>query len=287
MRAGRFDRKIYISLPTLEDREAIFRYYLNKVQYDRQNIRFDHLARLSVGNTPADISNIVREASLIGVRNRREVVTMKEISEARERITLGLKRKVKYSPQEKERLSYHEAGHVVVTYLAVPFRDVFKATIIPRGYSGGITWVPEKEGIEIQDKNHLLGNIKSYLGGYIAEKIKYGITSVGVGQDFKNATEIAYKMVWSYGMGTSSYIGDFKSAVFENRYPPGFYHELDKEANEIMKNCLGETEELLRKNWEIVEAVAKKLAEKEELDYDEIDAIFKHYKKEPPKISSV
>ncbi len=287
MRAGRFDRKIYIGLPTLEDREAIFRFYLSTLQYDRQGIRFDHLARLSVGNTPADIANIVREASLIAVRNRREIITMKEIADARERITLGLKRKIKYSPQERERVSYHEAGHVVVTYIAVPFKDVFKATIIPRGYSGGVTWVPEKEGIEIQDKNHLLGNIKSDLGGYVAEKIKYGITSVGVEQDFKSATEIAYRMVWSLGMGNTEYIGDFRSQIFKERYPPGFFSELDKNANDILKESMVETEDILRKNWVIVEEIAKQLIEKDELNYDEIDEIFKAHNKGPSQTPSV
>ena len=284
MRAGRFDRKIYIGLPGLEDREALFHYYLTNMQYDRQGMRFDHLARLSVGNTPADISNIVREASLIAIRNKKQIITMKEIMEARERIALGLKRKVKYSPKEREKVSFHEAGHVVVTYLAVPFKDVFKATIIPRGHTGGSTWTPEKEAIEVRDKNHLLCTIKGYLGGYVAEKIKYGITSVGVSDDFKQATGIAYKMVWSYGMGNSEYIGDFTSSVFD-RYAPSFKGELDVDANNILKECVRETEELLRKNWDIVETIVKKLIEKDELNYDEIEAIFQEYKKGPSQTS--
>ena len=287
MRAGRFDRKIYVGLPDLNERAALFQYYLNKVQYDRLEMRFDKLARMTVGNSPADIANIVQEATLISARFHKDKITMKEINEARERIALGLKRKCTYGPQEKERVAFHEAGHVVVTYLAVPFKDVFKASIIPRRTSGGSTWTPEKETIEIKDKNHLLGNIKSALGGYVAERIKYGITSVGVGSDFRWATDTAFRMVWSYGMGKSDYIGDFISPIFRERMPPTFSPELDKDANEILKECIKETEEILRKNWDITEAVAKKLIEKEELDYDEIEAIFKQYNKESPQKPSL
>jgi cell division protease FtsH len=279
LRPGRFDRHITMELPSLEEREAVFRYYLGKIKYDKENVKIDKLARLTVLCSPADIDNIVREAALITIRNNRDIVTMKEINDARERIYLGLKRKCKYSPHEREWVAYHETGHVVVNYLAVPFKDVFKASIIPRGGAGGVTWSPEKEEIQIRDKNHLLCNIKAKLGGFAAEKIKYGITSVGVGSDFESATNTAYWMVWSLGMGKSGYIGDFRSDIFKGRYAPGFFHDLDKDANEIMNDCLHETEELLRKNWNIVEEIAKNLVEKEELDYDEIEAIFKAHGK--------
>lgn len=284
MRSGRFDRKIYIGLPGLDDRAALLKYYLNQVSYDRQNLRVEHLARLTVGNSPADIANIIKESTLIAVRNRKAMVSMNEISEARERIALGIKRKASRNPREREAIAYHEAGHVVVTYLAVPFQDVLKASIIPRKGAAGVTWTPEKEEIQIHDKNHLLGIIKSGMGGYVAEKIKFGITSVGVGSDFEHATNTAFNMVWRYGMGKSGYIGDFRSSFFtRNHQLPSFAHELDKEANEIIKECLGETEELLRKNWDIVDEIAKQLVKEEELDYDEIEAIFKSFGKDSSK----
>jgi cell division protease FtsH len=278
LRPGRFDRIITMGLPGLEERKEIFEYYLRKIKYDKEDIKVERLARLAVQSSPADISNIVKEAALIAVRNKKELVTMREIDEARERIALGLKRKYKYTPEERERVAYHEAGHVVVTYLAVPFQDVFKATIIPRGGTGGVTWTPEKEEIEIREKNHLLASIKSSLGGFVAERIRFGTTSVGVGSDFEAATTIAYNMVWSLGMGQSEYIGDFRGEFFkDNRYLPGFSRELDNDANLIIKECLKETEELLRKNWKVVEEVAGGLIQKEELDYDEIEAIFKSH----------
>jgi cell division protease FtsH len=275
LRPGRFDRIIAMELPNLEEREALFKYYLDKINYDRENVKVDKLARLAVQSSPAEIANIVREAALITVRNNKEIVTMKEIDEARERVALGLKRKSRYSQREKELVAYHEAGHAVVTYLAVPFQDVFKVTITPRGGAGGVTWTPEKEEIHIRDKSHLLGNIKAALGSYAAEKIKYGVTSVGMAGDFLEATNIAYWMVWSLGMGKSGHIGDLRSPFFKNRTLPFFYNELDKDADEILKDCLNEAEGLLRKHWDVVEAIVKGLMEKDELDYDEIEAIFK------------
>jgi len=278
LRPGRFDRHIILTLPTLDEREEIFKYYLKKISYDTKSVKIDKLARLAVMTSPADIANIVREAALVAVRNGKNIVGMGEINEARERITLGLKRKLRYSQKEKELVSYHEAGHAVVNYLAVPFQDVFKVTIIPRGSSGGVTWTPEREEIHIRDKNHLLGSIKSALGSYAAEKIKFGITSAGVLNDFQIATNIAYSMAWQLGMGRHGHIGDFRSEAFRRRLP-SFANELDQDGDEILKECLSEVEDLLRKNWNIVEDIADRLIAKHELEYDEIEEIFQAHGK--------
>lgn len=279
LRPGRFDRQIEMNKPDLEERAEIFQYYLSKISYDKENVKIDRLARLAVGDSPAEISNMVREAALIAVRNNKDVVTMQEINEARERIALGLKRRCKYTPEEKEKVAYHESGHAVVTYLAAPAKDVFKVSIVPRGWAGGVTWSPEREEIRFHDKNHLLADIKVSLASYAAEKIKYGVTSTGMYGDFNHATALAYWMVWSLGMGKSGHIGDFHSPIFKNRWAPYFYKDLDEDADLIMKDCLNEAEELLRKNWHIVEEMAQRLIVKLELDYDEIEEIFKKHGK--------
>lgn len=279
LRPGRFDRQIEMAMPDLEERKAIFQYYLDKVNYDKASVRVDHLAKLAVDNSPAEIANIVREAALIAVRNNKEIISMQEIYDARERIVLGLKRRNRYSQEEKEKVAYHEAGHAVVTYLAAPFRDVFKVSIIPRGRTGGVSWSPEKEEMSFQDKNHLLANIKVSLGSYAAEKIKYGVTGTGMYGDFNNATRLAYWMVWSLGMGKSGHIGDFNSDIFKHRWAPYFYKDLDEDADSIMKECLNEAEELLRRNWVIVDDMVRLLIEKGELDYDAIEALFQKHGK--------
>jgi len=288
LRPGRFDRKIYVDKPSLEDRVKIFSYYLKKVQYDANDIKIDRLARITVGNSPADIANIVRESALIAVRNRRSVITMKDIDDARERIALGIKRRIKVSEKEKRQIAYHEAGHAIVTYLLAPSKDVFKITITPRGRTGGVTWVPEREEIFIEDQNELLNQIRISLGSYAAEKIKFGITTAGVGGDFANALYTAHNMVWRMGMGKSGIIGDFHSLDFYRRIggSPLISEEmkarLDNDVHDLMQTCLREVTELLKKEEPLLDRLAKELVLKDELNYDEIEAIFKEFGKVRP-----
>jgi cell division protease FtsH len=279
LRPGRFDRHITMALPNLEEREAIFQFYLNKINYDKDDIKVDRLARLAVVCSPAEIANMVREAALIAVRNGKDVVGMKDINEARERIDLGLKRKCRYSEKEKELVAYHEAGHAVVTYLAVPFQDVFKVSIIPRGSSGGITWVPENVEINIKDRSHLMAYIKVAVASYVSEKIKFGITSTGISGDFNTATNIAYDMAWRMGMGKHGHVGDYRCEAFKGRLP-AFSAQLDEDSEEILKECVQESEDLLRRNWNIVEEMVQRLMSALEIDFDEIEEIFKKYGKQ-------
>jgi len=285
LRPGRFDRKIYVDKPNLEDRQKLFAYYLEKVKYDTDDVKIDRLARITVGNSPADIANIVREAALIAVRNSRPLITMKDIDDARERIALGIKRRVKMSEKEKWQTAYHEAGHAIVTYLLAPSKDVFKITITPRGHTGGATWVPEREEILIEDQKQLLNEIKIALGSYAAEKLKLGFTTAGVGADFANALYIAHNMVWRMGMGKSGIIGDFHALDFYRRVggvpliSEDMKRRLDDDVQEIMQTCLKEAQELLQREEPLVNRLAKELVAKEELNYDEIEAIFKEFGK--------
>ncbi|MBL7151964.1 MAG: AAA family ATPase [Candidatus Omnitrophica bacterium] len=287
LRPGRFDRKIVVDKPNLEDRQKLFAYYLKKVQYNPEDIKLDRLARITVGQTPADISNIVREAALITVRNKQSLISMKEIDEARERIALGIKRRIKLSDKEKLHTAYHEVGHAIITYLLVPSQDVFKITITPRGYTGGVTWTPEREEIFIHDKNHFLGDIKACLGSYAAEKLKMGFTTGGVESDFKTAIAIAHNMVWRWGMGKSGIIGNFHGLPSDALSNPIMSEEmksrLDNDVQDVLQVCLKEVEELLRKEEPLLERLTQELVKKQELNYDEIEAIFKEFGKSRPK----
>jgi len=288
LRPGRFDRKIYVDKPSLEDREKLFAYYLGTVQYDTNDVKIDRLARISVGNSPADIANIVREAALIAVRNKRPLITMKDIDDARERIALGIKRRIKITEKEKWQIAYHEAGHAIVTYLLVSSKDVFKITITPRGHTGGATWVPEREDIFIEDQSQLLNEIRICLGAYAAEKLKLGITTSGVGGDFANALYTAHNMVWRVGMGKSGIIGDFHALDYYRRIGGAaqiseeMKVKLDNDVQDILQTCLKEVTELLKKEEPLLDRLAKELITKAELNYDEIEAIFKEFGKTRP-----
>ena len=278
LRPGRFDRKIYVDKPNLEDRQKLFTYYLKDVEYDAATIKVDRLARICVGYSPADIANIIKEAALIAIRNKKQLISDKEIDDARERIALGIKRRFKYGAEEKLQTAYHEAGHAITTYLLVPKKDVFKVTITPRGHTGGATWVPQREEILIENQNQLLDEIKISLGSYAAEKLKLGFTTAGVTGDFNTAFSTAHNMVWRFGMGKTGLIGDFHA--IDNKYiSEETKSRLDIDAQEIMQTCLREVEELLKKEDALLERLAKELIAKEELNYDEIEAIFKEFGK--------
>jgi cell division protease FtsH len=286
LRPGRFDRKIYVDKPSLEDREKLFSYYLRDVKYEKETVNVGRLARITVGNTPADIANIVREATLIAVRNNREVVSMKDIDDARERIYLGIKRRIKLSDKEKLQIAYHEAGHAIITYLMAASKDVFKITVTPRGHTGGATWVPEREEILIEDQKQLLTEIKISLGSYAAEKIKLGFTTSGVGGDFAKALFIAHEMVWMAGMGKTGLIGNFHGLPMDRTGSPMMSEEiktkLDNDVQDILQSCLKEVSELLKKEEPLMERLAQELVKKDELNYDEIEAIFKEFGKVRP-----
>jgi len=284
-RPGRFDRKIYIDRPNLEGREQLFKFYLSKIRYDK-SLDIGRLARRAVYKTPADIMNIVKESALIATRNKKDIVALKELSDAMDRIDWGIKHRKFMSAKEKEMTAYHEAGHGVVIYLMHPADDVFKISIISRkGYLGAVMHQP-KEELHTRSKEAYLADIKTSLACYVAEKIKYGTTTNGVSNDFAKVMSVAYLMVWRFGMGEGGLVGDYTIYGAEQpASPPGLQlaettkEKLNAETQDIMQKCLKEVEDILGKNWDIVERIVKELLEKEELDFDEVEAIFKDFNK--------
>ncbi|MBI5124420.1 MAG: AAA family ATPase, partial [Candidatus Omnitrophica bacterium] len=277
LRPGRFDRKLYIDRPTLDEREKLFAYYLGKVQHD-PSIDVGVLARKSVYKTPADIENIIKEAALIATRNKRDVVNFDDISEAIERVDMGLKHKRHMTSQEREMVAYHESGHLITLYILHPIDDVFKASIVSRRDTLGIIYHQPREEVFTHNKDRLLADIKVSLAGYVAEKMKYGVTSDGVSDDFKKAMMIAHNMVWCWGMNDAGLLGDY-TAIPEAQVSDRIKERLNDETNKIFQKCFKEVEDLLTKERPLLERFVKELLEKEELEYDEIDAIFKEYGK--------
>jgi cell division protease FtsH len=277
LRPGRFDRKIYIDRPSIEGREKVFEYYLKKVKYDK-DIDIGRLARKAVYKTPADIENIIKEAALIATRNKKDVVTFKEISEAMERIDMGLKHKRQMTKEEREMVAFHETGHLVTMYILHPTDDVFKASIISRKETLGAVYSQPREEFYTRNKERLLADIKVKLGGYVAEKTRFNTTSDGVMADFNSAMRLAHNMVWRVGMSDAGFVGDY-TVIPESQLSESVKEKLNAETDKIIKTCLKDVEDLLKKEWAIVERFVKELLEKEELEYDEIEDIFKQYGK--------
>lgn len=285
LRPGRIDRKIYVDKPNFEDRQKVFQYYLKKVKYDPK-IDIKRLAMRSVGKSPADIENIVKESALIATRYKREEVTFKDMSEAIERIDLGMKHRKKMTPDERRRVAYHESGHLVATYFLHPTDDVFKASIISRRDAEGVVYHQPSEELYFYNRERILANIRVSLAGYVAEKMKCGSTSDGVSSDFNAAMNGAHVMVWRLGMGANGFIGDYETLLSRglvdasgDRLSDKVKEKLNDETLTILKQCLRDTEELLKKEEVILDRFANELLSKEELEYDEIEAIFAEYGK--------
>ncbi|MCX5687356.1 MAG: AAA family ATPase [Candidatus Omnitrophica bacterium] len=277
LRPGRFDRKIYIDRPNLQEREKVFAYYFKKIKYD-SSIDMARLARQAVHKSPAQIENIIKEAALIATRNKKEIVGQKELSEAMERIDMGLKHRKHMTKEEKEMVAFHETGHLVTMYMLHPTDDVFKASIISRKEALGAVHSQPREELYTHNKEKLLADIKVSISGYIAEKIRFGTTSTGVSSDFQKSMQIANYMVWKVGMSEAGYVGDY-TAIPENLLSEALKERLNAETDKIIQNCIKDAEALLKKEWPIVERFVKELLEKEELEYDDIEAIFNEYGK--------
>jgi cell division protease FtsH len=159
-----------------------------------------------------------------------------------------------------------------------PTDDVFKASIVSRGGALGMVHHQPREEYYTVDRNKMLADIKVALAGYVAEKIKYGVTSSGVASDFQKATQLAHDMVWRYGMGMDGVIGDF-SSLPKHEVSDDLKRSLNQQSQLILKHCIAEVEETLRKEWNVLERFVQELLKKDELEYDEIDSIFKEYGK--------
>ncbi|MDO8729642.1 MAG: AAA family ATPase [Candidatus Omnitrophota bacterium] len=285
LRPGRFDRKIYVDRPNLEGREKVFAFYLSKVQVG-PDINVGRLARISIGKTPAEIENIVKESALIATREKRDAVSYKDISAAIERVDLGVKHRKSMTEAERRRVAYHEAGHLITLQVFHPTDDVFKASIIARRGSLGVVFHNPREEFHTQGKDKLLADIKVSLAGYVSEKLVFGETSTGVSGDFQHAMGVAHQMVWSLGMG-SKYLGDWmmpfgRQTPFSNGNPllsESVKAELNAETNAIFRTCAEEVEKMLTKERVILDRFANELLKREELEYDEIEAIFSEYGK--------
>ena len=290
LRPGRLDRKLYITHPGLEDREKLFQFYLEKVKADSA-IDVARLARRAVWKSPADIENIIKEAALIATRNKREAIAFKDISEAFERIEMGLKQHRKMVEEERRATAYHEAGHLLARYFLCPTDDVFKASIYMRRSTLGVVYHAPREDYYSETRDMLLADIKAALAGYVAEKLKCRSTTSGVSDDFRKAMAIAHRMVWQYGMGTNGFIGDyellagtwaFRKGASGDHLSDRVKEKLNDETHLILSTCMKETEALLQREDVLLERFKDELLKKNELEYDDIEAIFAEYGKQRP-----
>jgi cell division protease FtsH len=203
---------------------------------------------------------------------------MKDLSEAYDRVTYGNKSNINLTDEDKKWTAYHEAGHAIIACMH-PKDDVVKATIIPRkGFLGFVSHKPKEEYYS-QNKEILLSQIKICLASYASEELVFGSTSTGVGggcnSDFHVAMDIARNMVFSYGMGKSGLIGDFRNThPYVHNLSETLKEKLETDVQDILQTCLKEVKAFLSSHRDLLDHFAEKLIEKGDLEYDEIKTIF-------------
>ncbi|MGM9837229.1 MAG: ATP-dependent zinc metalloprotease FtsH [Paludibacteraceae bacterium] len=278
LRAGRFDRQIHVELPDLQERKEIFGVHLRPLKLDK-TVDVDFLSKQTPGFSGADIANVCNEAALIAARNEHKKVGKQDFMDAVDRIVGGLERKTKImTKDEKRSIAYHEAGHATISWMLRWANPLVKVTIVPRGMALGAAWyLPEER--QLTNKEHILDELCSLLGGRAAEQLFLQQTSTGALNDLERATKQSYAMVAYYGM--SDKLKDVSFYDSTGRYDYGFtkpYSEktaelIDKETAAIIAEQMARARRILEENAEGHHRLAELLIEKEVITSDDVEHI--------------
>ncbi|CAG0977980.1 cell division protease FtsH [Flavobacteriales bacterium] len=279
VRAGRFDRQIFVDLPDLKERQEIFKVHLKPLKLDT-SLDLDFLAKQTPGFSGADIANICNEAALIAARKNKKVVEHQDFLDAVDRIIGGLEKKNKIiTTEEKKVIAYHEAGHATVSWLLEHASPLVKVTIVPRGRSLGAAWyLPEER--QITTKLQLTDEICAALGGRASEEIIFNEISTGALSDLEKITKQAYAMITMYGLNEkignisfydSSGQNDYS---FQKPYSEKTAQLIDEEVHKFVEECYSKTKKLLLENKDKLDLLAKQLLVKEVIFKEDLEQIF-------------
>ena len=279
LRAGRFDRSIYVDLPELHERKEIFDVHLKKIKLD-PSVDREFLAKQTPGFSGADIANVCNEAALIAARNSHESVTKQDFLDAVDRIIGGLEKKnMAIKPSEKRRVAIHEAGHATISWLTEHASPLLKVTIVPRGRSLGAAWyLPEER--QLTTTEQMLDEMCATLGGRAAEQVVFNNISTGALSDLEKVTKRAQAMVTVYGLndkiGNISYYDSSGQSDYNFGKP---YSEqtakiIDEEISKMVETQYQRAIKILTDNRDKLEALAGKLLDKEVIFREDLEEIF-------------
>lgn len=286
LRPGRFDRRIIVDKPDLKGRVEILKVHAKDVKMD-ETVDLEAIALATSGAVGSDLANMINEAAINAVKNKREYVTQKDLFEAVEQVLVGKEKKDRImSKEERKIVSYHEVGHALLSALQKNTEPVQKITIVPRtmGALGYVMHVPEEEKY-LNSEKELHEMIVGLLGGRAAEEIVFDTVTSGASNDIEKATDIAKSMVTQYGM--SKKFGLIGLATVESKYLDGraalncadvTAAEVDKEVMRILKECYEEAKKLLAENRDVMDKIAEYLIEKETITGKEFMKIFREAK---------
>lgn len=286
LRPGRFDRQVVVGRPDFHGREAILKVHArNKPLADDVDLKT--IAKKTPGFTGADLSNLLNEAALLAARLNKKVITMAELEEASEKVSMGPERRSHIvSEKDRKLTAYHESGHAIVAHLLPHANPVHKVTIIPRGYAGGYTMMLPKEEHDYKTKAQLLADIRVALGGRIAEALVLGDISTGASGDLQSVTNTARSMVTRWGMSDTLgpiVFGEQQEQVFlgknighERNYGEEVASKIDVEIHHIVDEAYRDVEQLLTDNMDFLHNMAKALLEEETIDAKAVENLHKY-----------
>jgi cell division protease FtsH len=283
VRPGRFDRKIYLTLPDVSEREEIFKIHMKGKPFSEDVVALD-LAKMTVGFSGADIENMLNEAAILAARKNKEKIEKSDLREATTKVKLGPERKRLQNDEEKNMTAYHEAGHAVVASSLPKMDPVERVSIVSRTMTLGHTEISQKIERTNETKSCLLDFITMTLGGRAAEEAVFEEETIGASNDIERATEIAKRMVTEFGMSSLGPI-NFESSedriwIAKQLGKPTGYSELsaekiDEEVSKIIKGCHKKAKEIIVKNRPVLDKVVAELLKKETLEREEFEALLK------------
>ena len=294
LRPGRFDRQVIVGRPDLRGREAILKVHArNKPLADDVDLKT--IAKKTPGFTGADLNNLLNEAALLAARLNKKVITMAEVEEASEKVSMGPERRSHIvSDKDRKLTAYHESGHAIVAHLLPHADPVHKVTIIPRGAAGGYTMMLPTEEQNYKTKSQLLADIRVALGGRIAEALILDEISTGASGDLQSVTNTARAMVTRWGMSDELgpiVFGEQQEQVFlgknlghERNYSEEIAAKIDSEIHRIVEEAYKDVTKLLSENEKFLHDMANALLEEETIDAKAVDNLYKYGTTKAPEV---
>jgi len=277
-RPGRFDRRIVLDLPDINERLAILKIHRRGKPFAK-NVDWKAIAKRTVGFSGADLENMLNEAAIYAARHNKKVITMEDLEEAATKVKLGPEKRRLQSPQEKKMTAYHEAGHAVVAHFLPNMDPVHRVSIVSRGLALGFTLIPPEKDKYTETKTELLEKITALLGGRAAEELVFDEFTGGAASDIDQATRVVRKMVVEYGMSDLGpiYLGPQidktewgRAIIRPSEVSQEMQAKIDQEIKKIVNRCYQRAKSILKKHRKKLDLVAGKLIQKETIDREEL-----------------